>query len=113
MCVCGFLYDYNSTCNSKLSFLFEIDREQGGEAIAAHLVVKKRDFYFHRVVFESEEEALRIYRYVRFSPPQPFSDSWLPKQSFPYQVVLRNEVPVYVNKSSKALLKFIISASNQ
>ncbi|KAL6212939.1 hypothetical protein ACLB2K_018154 [Fragaria x ananassa] len=91
-------------------------RKYGGKeevkAVAAHLVVKKQDFYFHRVVFKSEEDAVKVWNYVKKNSQTPHQDTFDLLRYFPYQLVLESGAPVYVSMASEDLSQLIHSSSN-
>ncbi|KAL6215908.1 hypothetical protein ACLB2K_015334 [Fragaria x ananassa] len=91
-------------------------RKYGGKeevkAVAAHLVVKKQDFYFHRVVFKSEEDAVKVWNYVKKNSQTSHQDTFDLLRYFPYQLVLESGAPVYVSMASEDLSQLIHSSSN-
>nr|XP_011459926.1 PREDICTED: uncharacterized protein LOC105350172 [Fragaria vesca subsp. vesca] len=91
-------------------------RKYGGKeevkAVAAHLVVKKQDFYFHRVVFKSEEDAVKVWNYVKKNSQTSHQDTFDLLRYFPYQLVLESGALVYVSMASEDLSQLIHSSSN-
>ncbi|KAK9949536.1 hypothetical protein M0R45_005054 [Rubus argutus] len=86
--------------------------QKHGDVITAHLVAKKRDFYFHRLVFDTPQEAEAAYNLIHRK-----QNNYLPST-----VALQNlltkfvhsgtrTVSLFVAKSSRNLLKEICSMS--
>lgn len=63
-------------------------------------------------MFKSEEDAVKVWNYVKKNSQTSHQDTFDLLRYFPYQLVLESGAPVYVSMASEDLLQLIHSSSN-
>ena len=90
-------------------FLVLIFSRSHGDIIVAHhedhRKSQNKGFYFYCLVFVSKEEACKIFIYVEMNH---YSQKSKILSKLPYQVLLKENPPMFVNKATKPLLDFIL-----